>query len=207
MLLLLRVRRSVLPSGAGKTVVALRVAEAMRARLAVVLVPSIDLVSQSYRDWDRWREAPGALDGWRPLAVVSSSSVPSAELPRTTSAHDIARFLGDASGPRVVFCTYHSAALDMAAGDDAAIDLLVCDEAHRTTGRTTKRDAQPLFDAFLPASRRLFLTATPRLIGSRRDAEGSVLAAGSMDDEALYGRVCYRLRAMRRRCGGRWWRR
>ena len=52
------------------------------------------------------------------------------------------------------------------------VDLLVCNEAHRCTGRRSKRDAQPLCDAFIPASRRLFLTATPRLFGSRRDAEG-----------------------------------
>ena len=56
---------TVLPSGSGKTVLALHVAEALCAPLAVVLVPSIDLVSQSYRDWERWRAAPGALDGWR----------------------------------------------------------------------------------------------------------------------------------------------
>ena len=75
----------VLPSGAGKTVVALRAAEELRPGLTLVLVPSIALVSQSYREWERWRERDH-LSGWRPLAVVSSSSVPASELPRTTSA-------------------------------------------------------------------------------------------------------------------------
>ena len=45
----------VLPSGAGKTVCALRVTEALRAQLTLVLVPSIELVSQTYREWERWR--------------------------------------------------------------------------------------------------------------------------------------------------------
>ena len=77
-----------------------------------------------------------------------------------------------ASAARVVFCTYHSAARVAEALDGAALDLLVCDEAHRCTGKPSKRDAQPLSDAFLRAKRRLFLTATPRLLSARRDADG-----------------------------------
>ena len=101
--------------------------------------------------------------------------MPQAELPRTTDPDAIASHLAAAAGsPLVIFCTYHSAervaeALQSTGG---GVDLLVCDEAHRCTGRRSKRDAQPLSDAFIPASRRLFLTATPRLFGSRRDAEG-----------------------------------
>ena len=56
-------------------------------------------------------------------------------------------------------------------------------------GRLAPRDAQPLRDGFIRASRRLFLTATPRLIGAARDADGELVPAGSMDDEALFGRV------------------
>jgi superfamily II DNA or RNA helicase len=191
---------AVLPSGAGKTVVALRVAEALQAQLILVLVPSLELASQSYRDWERWRAAPGHLDGWAPLAVCSSTSVPRAELPRTTDATEVATFLHSEDGdggarPSVLFCTYHSAARvsEALARTGRSVDLLICDEAHRTTGLTKKRDAQPLSDAFLPASRRLFLTATPKLIGDKRDADGALLAAGSMDDERLFGRVAYRL--------------
>ena len=187
---------AVLPSGAGKTVLALRVAEALQAQLTLVLVPSLDLVSQSYRDWDRWRAAPGHLDGWAPLAVCSSASVPKAELPRTTDAADVAAFLrAGGDGPRVLFCTYHSAerVSDALVRTGCSLDLLVCDEAHRCTGRASKRDAQPLSDRFLPASRRLFLTATPRLIGASRDADGALVAAGSMDDERAFGRTVFRL--------------
>ena len=115
----------VLPSGAGKTVCALRVAEALRSQLTLVLVPSIELVSQTYREWERWLEL-GALDGWRPLAVVSSSSEPT--LPRTTKVDEIVSYLRASQGrPQVIFCTYHSArrvaeALD---GEQMAVDLLV----------------------------------------------------------------------------------
>ena len=183
---------AVLPSGTGKTVLALRVAEEMNSELTVVLVPSLELVSQSYRDWERWRGVPGFLDGWNPLAVCSSSTVDASILPRTTAASEIADYLRvSTGGPKVIFCTYHSAKRVATALREtgAACDLLICDEAHRCTGRTTKRDAQPLFDSFLPAARRLFLTATPRLIGAARDKDGALVSAGSMDDTSLFGKV------------------
>ena len=122
---------AVLPSGAGKTVLALRVAESLRPMTIVYLVPSRDLVSQSYRDWERWREARGHLDGMRALGVCSSTSVPAEELPRTTDASAIADFLRRESvGPRVIFCTYHSARRvgEALEGSGATADLLVCDE-------------------------------------------------------------------------------
>ncbi|EOD34516.1 hypothetical protein EMIHUDRAFT_228469 [Emiliania huxleyi CCMP1516] len=178
------------------TVLALRVAEALASSLTVVLIPARDLVSQSHRDWERWRSAPGPLDGLRSLAVCSSTSVPRAVLPRSTDTDAIATFLRETEGaPRVIFCTYHSADRVGAALREvgAAADLLVCDEAHRCTGRTSKRFARPLFDEFLPARRRLFLTATPKLIGEKRDADGALIPAGSMDDESLFGRHVYRL--------------
>ena len=172
----------VLPSGAGKTVLALRVCEAMQSALTVVLVPGLPLIDQSYRDWASWRDTPGPLDGWRPLAVCSGSSLSASELPRTTDAGEIASFLAAGGGAAVLFCTYHSAARvgEALEATGARADLLICDEAHRCTGRLTKRDAQPLSDAFLPASRRLFLTATPKLIGAKRDKEGALAVAGSI---------------------------
>ena len=69
---------------------------------------------------------------------------------------------------------------------------LVCDEAHRCTGRLTKRDAKPLDDALLPAAKRLFLTATPRLIDRSR-ASGRLELVHSMDDVSVYGPEVYRL--------------
>ena len=91
-------------------------------------------------------------------------------LPRSTDPNAIVTFLRETEGtPRVIFCTYHSVDRVGAALREvgAAADLLVCDEAHRCTGRTSKRFARPLFDEFLPARRRLFLTATPKLIGEK----------------------------------------
>lgn len=186
----------VMPSGSGKTVLALRVAEALRSRLTVVLVPARDLVSQSFRDWERWCATPGALDDWRPLGVCSSTSVPRALLPRTTASGEIAKYLRRERGsPCVIFSTYRSAGRVGEALEAAgmAADLLVCDESHRCTGLLGKLYTRPLEDAFLPSARRLFVTATPKLLSSRRDSEGALVPAGSMEDVALFGRVVFRL--------------
>ena len=109
-------------------------------------------------------------------------------------ADDVKKFL-DGQGVRVIVSTYHSAerVAEALRASGRRADLLICDEAHRTTGRATKRDAKPLNDAIFPARRRLFLTATPRLLGEKRDAAGDLVPAGSMDDERLYGKVAYRL--------------
>ena len=178
----------VLPGGAGKTVLALRVAEAMHARgaldVVLVLAPSLALVTQTVDEWQAWG---GGAVGSRVLAVCSDAD--GADF--TTSPDEVERFLAEAAAaaaPALMVGTYASAqrVAEALARSGGRLDLLVCDEAHRTTGATAKRDAQPLFDDALPARHRLFLTATPRLLGG----DGEV---ASMDDAALYGPVVYRL--------------
>ena len=70
----------------------------------------------------------------------------------------------------VVFCTYHSLAIvARAQGDGApAFDIVLCDEAHRTTGVERPGDRTSPFvlvhDAQrIRAAKRLYMTATPRL--------------------------------------------
>ena len=192
---------AVLPGGSGKTVLALRVLEALasrgQAQRTLVLLTSLDLVSQTLREWRRW----GVDDDWEALAVCSSVSE---AVERTTDPEVIARFLAATHGPtrRVVFSTYHSAdkvAASLADDGDGSFDLMICDEAHVTAGRGSKRFARPLDDGFLSARRRLFLTATPRIYdgikagASDDDDDGAVPLVASMDDPAMYGRYVYRL--------------
>ena len=211
----------VLPSGSGKTVVGLRVAEALAAngegRSVLVLLPTLDLVAQTARewlDWTGWRK-----DEWAAMAVCSRTIT---GLSRSTDPAKIAAFLqgGDAAdyadtggreraldateGVRVLFCTYHSwervaEAQRLLLPRSLSFDLCICDEAHVTAGRAAKRFAGPLDEGRLEVRRRLFLTATPRLYATRQsraanDAGGDVPLVASMDDEALYGPVAYRLK-------------
>ena len=93
----------------------------------------------------------------------------------------------------MVYSTYNSlervAEAMGTAGREA--DLVIFDEAHNTAGRPTKFTAFGLDDGRLRAERRLFLTATPRRF--ERDLASGRLTVHSMDDEAVYGPVVYRL--------------
>ena len=101
----------------------------------------------------------------------------------------------------VVFSTYQSIDVVAEAQQGApAFDLIVCDEAHRTTGVTLADGDDSAFvrvhdDAYLPAARRLYMTATPRIYtDASRTKAGEVNAVlASMDDAEIYGPEMHRL--------------
>ncbi len=105
-------------------------------------------------------------------------------------------------GLTVIFSTYQSIQVlaDAQARGLPDFDLVICDEAHRTTGATLEGEEESHFvrvhdQRFLRARKRLYMTATPRLYNdgtkTKAQEEGAVLC--SMDDEALYGPEFYRL--------------
>src|SRR5690606_15405342 len=79
-------------------------------------------------------------------------------------------------------------------------DLIICDEAHRTTGVTLAGDEETAFvkvhnNDFIRAKKRLYMTATPRLYSddARSRAAQAEAILCSMDDESLYGQEIYRI--------------
>ncbi len=79
-------------------------------------------------------------------------------------------------------------------------DLIICDEAHRTTGVTLAGNDESAFvkvhdNKFLQARKRMYMTATPRLYSDDSKARAAVDEAilCSMDDSALYGEEIYRI--------------
>ena len=194
---------AVMACGSGKTLVALWVAEAIKAKSVLVLVPSLSLLSQTLREWCRanpW----GA--GFNFLCVCSDPTVSKGTdeivLHKTetpfridTDPQVVRDFLAsDLGGVRVVFSTYQSVRVvaDGARGLPA-FDMGIFDEAHKTTGPHRGTFAYALNDNNLPIEKRLFLTATPRHYDiNRRDREGDFKIV-SMDDEAVYGKVSYKL--------------
>ena len=206
----------VMACGTGKTFTSLRLAEEMVPGGGLVLfcVPSISLLSQSLRAWSA--DATRALHA---MAVCSDSQVTKDSedihvydlaLPATTDPHLIASHLelaalqsrDEANPLLVVFSTYQS--LDRVAEAQRlgapAFDLLIADEAHRTTGAREVDEGYSGFTAVhdekrLSSRRRLYMTATPRLYSDRvkaRAKEDAVLLC-SMDDEELYGPVFHHL--------------
>ncbi len=185
--------------GTGKTLVALHVAEKLAGRGGTVLylVPSISLILQSMREWSDNANMPHYY-----MAVCSDKSVRNAEQGTLTeleapASTDPGALKERASRMRkdalnVVFSTYHSIEVVEKAMKGRKLDVVFCDEAHRTTGVD-----EPGFESYytrvhynknIKAARRLYMTATPRIYtdrvkGKAQEQQKVVL---SMDDDA-YG--------------------
>ncbi len=174
--------------GTGKTLVALRAAESLvpRRGLIIMLAPTIPLVAQTLAAWEA-----DALVPFDSRAVCSDETVTGAPALAvddlvSTDPEVIRGWMGGV-GRRVIVGTYKSLPALAGAMREAGTtaDFLICDEAHRLAGPAGKAAAIALDDSRVPAKRRLFLTATPRLCWSE-------LAPGlSMDDEGLFGPVLY----------------
>ena len=210
----------IMACGTGKTLTALRIAEdvAGPGGVALFLTPSISLLSQSLNDW-----ANDAVLPLKPYAVCSDAHAGKgrgrdddedmppydlAETPSTNPAQLAARFQAAPSSAAaqltVIFSTYQSLNVIAAAQKQGLpqFDLIICDEAHRTTGISLVGKEESNFrqvhnDAFVQGKKRLYMTATPRIFGDRakRQARESALttALASMDDEKLYGPEFHRL--------------
>ena len=204
----------IMACGTGKTFTALKIAERTAAEAGgsariLFAVPSISLLSQTLREWT----AQTQLD-IRAFAVCSDSKVSrSAEdystvdvaIPVTTDPDTLASHMAHrkrSKGLTVVFTTYQSLPTVAAAqgmGVDA-FDLVICDEAHRTTGVTVAGADESNFvrvhDAeFLKASRRLYMTATPRIFDDavKEKAADHSAELSSMDDVDIFGPELHRL--------------
>ncbi|MFE9629933.1 Helicase associated domain protein [Streptomyces sp. NPDC006463] len=189
----------IMATGSGKSLVAVRSAEELRAGRVLVLVPSLDLLVQTVA---AWRE--GGRSG-RSLAVCSLRGE-DAGVPTTTDPAELARWGGPSVDRLTVFATYASLGLGTLERAHLAglpgWDLIVVDEAHRTSGRIGKPWAVVHDNARIPAVRRLYLTATPRVWqdgeetpdegeGPRRG--GELVASMEDDPRGPFGARCYTL--------------
>lgn len=192
----------IMATGSGKTLVAARASEELRASRVLVLVPSLDLLTQSVA---AWRQA--GRHG--PVVGVSSLRENEVGFRNTTDAGQLAAWC---RGPErvTVFATYASLGLGIVERAHraglAAWDLVVVDEAHRTSGRIGKAWAVVHDNARVPAARRLYMTATPRLwqageeeAGARtggaggQGRQGELVASMEDDPDGPFGSVCHQL--------------
>lgn len=184
--------------GIGKTLIAMWVHETMKAGTVLFVVPSLALIKQTLDSWVKNCNVPFSF-----LCVCSDSTVVAIEddvntissevdFPVTTNPSDIQRFLADNADKKIVFVTYHSldAVSNALCETEYSFDLGIFDESHRTAG--TKDSLMFIYgmeDKYIPIKKRLFMTATERLVSPRlksavSDAENIIF---SMDDVTKYG--------------------
>ena len=201
----------VMACGTGKTFTGLKIAEHLVGvgKSVLFLVPSLSLMSQTIREW--------TIDSKTPLssfAVCSDAQVGKrrrsnddvAELeahdldyPATTNAAKLAQkaALAPADRMTVVFATYQSLPVVASAQSSHGLpefDLIICDEAHRTTGASFPGEEDSNFikvhdQSFITGKKRLYMTATPRVFGDavKSKADDASVTLCSMDNEDLFG--------------------
>jgi predicted helicase len=201
----------VMACGTGKTFTSLRAMEQTLPEPGIILflAPSISLVAQTLREWTADAESP-----FHAFVICSDSKVGKDDedirsfdlaYPSTTDAKQIfAKYQQLPQGQRtiVIFSTYQSIDVVTEIQDLGfpQFDLVVCDEAHRTTGLTRENDSDSHFvkvhdDTYVNAKKRLYMTATPRIYGeaTKKKAGEKSAVLFSMDDESIYGPEFYNL--------------
>ena len=202
--------RLIMACGTGKTLTALRIAERAAGLGGRVLfaAPSLSLLAQSMREWGADAEI-----FLRAFAVCSDTKVGRNDgdstriydmpIPATTDAPALVNAAKSDATRRmtVVFTTYQS----MQVVADAhklglpKFDLVVCDEAHRTTGALRADESSSFLlvhdDQEVHASKRLYMTATPRIYkeAAQVKAKEEDIYVASMDNESQYGPEFHRL--------------
>lgn len=198
----------IMACGTGKTLTSLRLCEEMLPEGGTVLflAPSISLVAQTMRNWVN--QVRGRINAYVVCSNGNASKVDEEAygqltdipFPATTNARTIAqRFRRKDNALNVVFSTYQSIQVihDAQQLGLLGFDMIICDEAHRTTGVMDDESAfrEIHKDSFVRGTKRVYMTATPRIFSSdaKSKAQQGAIEIASMDDETVYGRVAYRL--------------
>ena len=173
----------------------------MNAKTVLYVVPSLALIKQTLEEW-----AIHSNEEFKYLCVCSDKSVADLEdeivasisdvnFPVSTNVESVIDFIDDVNDKNIIFATYNS--LDvivsaLMAKSDFEFDLGIFDESHRTAGtKASKMFVYGLDDNYIKIKKKLFMTATERLVTPRvkKHAESAGDIIFSMDDEEKYGPV------------------
>ncbi len=206
----------IMACGTGKTYTSLKIMEALEPKITLFLAPSIALLSQTFREYAQEKSEPFYAsivcsdDKVGKSKNEDNDDINFSELPikASTRLEDILSVLEKAQKENkrfIIFSTYQSA-LRIKEAQEAGlneIDLIICDEAHRTVGAmysSNERDDKNAFtlchsDENIKAKKRLYMTATPKVYSesSKAKAKESDNVIYSMDDEEIFGEEIYTL--------------
>lgn len=210
----------IMAPGTGKTFTSLKIAEALAEKKnkqfkVLYLVPSIQLLTQTLRGWNndtKFKMASMAVTSDRDASrgTNGSDDIKATDIgyPATTSKEKLIQNWKDVQHTEadaemlVVFSTYHSIAVISEAQKEGfpEFDLIVADEAHRTTGAHEAGKDESHFtkvhdNNIVKGTKRLYQTATPKIYGdnAKKSAKDKSILLSSMDDESKYGEVIYRM--------------
>lgn len=199
----------IMACGTGKTYTSLKIAEKQLNGKGNILflVPSIALASQTLSEWTAQCEHT-----FNACVVCSDNKASKGDnsthlgIPSTTSVDRLIEWYIDSQklnrDMNFIFSTYQSIEVvsEFSKKLDINFDLIVCDEAHRTTGVTLSDEDESSFvkvhdDNFIRAKKRLYMTATPKIYGDGAKGRANEANAElcSMDDEDIYGPEFHKL--------------
>lgn len=208
----------IMAPGTGKTFTSLKLVEKMAKQTnketfnVLYLVPSIQLLSQTLIGWNNDTEL-----SMHSFAVTSDRNASKKKNDDELSAKDIGfpattdsekllsnykKIENNQRDLMVVYSTYQSIEVLHEAQEKGFpnFDIIICDEAHRTTGAKALGEEASVFtrvhnNNYIKASKRLYQTATPKIYGTdaKQKAEDSSIVLSSMDNKDIYGEEIFRL--------------
>ncbi|HGF7673315.1 DEAD/DEAH box helicase [Enterococcus hirae] len=208
----------IMAPGTGKTFTSLKLVEKMAKQTnketfnVLYLVPSIQLLSQTLIGWNNDTEL-----SMHSFAVTSDRNASKKKNADELSAKDIGfpattdsdkllsnykKIENNQRDLTVVYSTYQSIGVLHEAQEKGfpEFDIVICDEAHRTTGAKALGEEASVFtrvhnNNYVKANKRLYQTATPKIYGTdaKQKAEDSSIVLSSMDNKDIYGDEIFRL--------------
>lgn len=179
------------------------------------LVPSIQLLSQTLFNWNSDKSDDLSMISFSVVSDRKATKKKSGEddlsakdigFPATTNVDELMANYANIKKQSqktmtVVFSTYQSIDVISKAQKQGypEFDLIISDEAHRTTGASQMGDASVFTKVhdndIVKGELRLYQTATPKVYGpeAKKKADDNSMVISSMDDETKYGTEIFRL--------------
>lgn len=214
----------IMAPGTGKTFTSLKIAEALmhdqkkKQFNVLYLVPSIQLLSQTLFSWNSDISDDIHMTSLSVVSDTKANKQKSKEdddlgareigFEPTTNVQDLVdhyKLIEEHNLPndmRVVFSTYQSIDVIKQAQKDGypEFDLIIADEAHRTTGAIAEKEGDTTFtevhsNTNVKGKLRLYQTATTKIYdqNAKKKAKENSIVVSSMDDKSIYGDEIFRL--------------